>query len=101
MPKDTTYSSEPFIYKSRGLSARPATDQVPPDSYLNLMNCQERQENSMSSRFGTMIINRDAVGAGTNNHFFTSPVVNLGRMLYQANAWRYAGLSDGTLWRRL
>lgn len=101
MPKDPLYSPAPFIYKSRGLSARPATDQVPPDAYLNLMNCQERQENSMSSRFGTVIINRDPDGTvGGQNYFFSSPVTSLGRMLYQGNTWRYAGIQGGQLYRR-
>ncbi len=100
MSQDSDYRPAPFIYKSRGLTARPITDQAPEYTYLDLLNCLERDENSMSSRFGTTIINRDPAGTGTNNYYFNSPVTSLSRLNYQSNAWRYAGLADGSLWRR-
>jgi hypothetical protein len=54
----------------------------------------------MSSRYGTIIINRDPAGAGTSNHYFTQPVTSLSRLTFQGSAWRYAGLADGSLQRR-
>src|ERR1700722_7727336 len=100
MSIDTTYKPEEYVYRDKGLIARDELDQAPPYTYLNNLNCLEREENAMSSRFGTQIINRDAVGSGTTNHFFPAAVTSLSRLNYQSNAWRYAGLGDGTLWRR-
>jgi hypothetical protein len=100
MSIDTAYRPVEYIYKSRGLAARPIEDQAPEYVYLQLMNWLEREEFAMSSRFGTQIINRDATGSGTSNHYFASPITSLSRLNYQSSAWRYAGLADGTLWRR-
>lgn len=100
MAQDTQYGPIPFVYRSLGVIARDITDQAPEYTYLNLLNCLEREENAMSSRYGTTIINRDPTGTGTSNYYFTSPVTTISRLTYQSNAWRYAGLSDGTLWRR-
>lgn len=100
MSIDTQYVAEPLIYKSHGLWARNIYDQCPPYVYLQYMNILERAEDSVSSRYGTQIINRDAVGSGTSNHYFSSPVTSLARFNYQTNAWRYAGLADGSLQRR-
>lgn len=99
MAQDITYRPVPYIFKSRGLIARDIVDQCPEYTYLQLLNCLEREENSMSSRYGTTIINRDPVGTGTSNYYFANPVTSLSRLTYQGNAYRYAGLSDGTLWR--
>ena len=100
MAQDTQYTPVPFIYKSRGAVARPILDQAPEYTYLQLLNGQEREENSMSSRYGTMIINRDPLGGGISNHFFSSPVTSLARLAFQGDSFRYAGLSNGTLQRR-
>ena len=100
MSVDTQYSPVPYVYKSRGAVARPIQDQAPEYTYLQLLNGQEREESAMSSRYGTVIVNRDAQGSGTSNYFFTSPVTSLSRLSFQAGAWRYAGLGDGSLWRR-
>jgi hypothetical protein len=100
MPLDTKYQAVPLIYRSRGLTARPAQDQAGEFVYLNMMNCLERSENAMSSRYGTQIINRDPTGGGTSNHFFATPIVSLGRLVYLSNSYRYASSSDGNLWRR-
>src|SRR5579863_855120 len=97
MPPDNEYNSVPFIYKSAGLVARSILDQAPPFTYLDNLNCLEREENAMSSRFGSTIINRDPTGVGTNNYYFSSPVVSLAKLAYQSTAARYAGLSNGTL----
>jgi len=100
MTQDTKYAPVELIYKSRGLVARNTQDQLPPETYLNLLNCLERTEESISSRYGTQIINRDPAGTGTANHYFTAPVTSLARMTYLGQAYRYAGLGDGTLQRR-
>jgi hypothetical protein len=100
MAEETTYKSIPFIYRDRGLITRDIEDQCPPDTYLNDLNCLSRAENSMSSRYGTIIINRDPAGTGTSNYYFTEPVTSLSRLTFLGSAWRYAGLSDGSLWRR-
>ncbi len=100
MAQDTEYRPVPYVYKSRGLTARDIEDQAPEYTYLQLLNCLERAENSMSSRYGTQIVNRDPVGTGTSNYYFTEPVTSITRLNYQSNSWRYAGLSDGSLWRR-
>ncbi len=97
---ETNYLEIPFLYESRGLEARSEIDRCPPRVFIDLLNCLERDESSMSSRFGTIIQNRDAVGAGTANHFFSSPVTTIARLNYQSSAQRYAGLADGTLWTR-
>ncbi len=95
----TNYSSKPFLYSSRGLSARYAPDRVPQGFYIDCLNIFEREENTFSSRYGSQILNRDAAGAGTSNYFFTSPVTSLARLLYRGAASRIAGLADGTLWQ--
>ena len=100
MAQDTTYRPVPYIFKSKGLIARNIVDQCPEYTYLQLLNCLEREEDAMSSRYGTTIINRDPAGTGTNNYYFTQPITSLSRLTYQGNAYRYAGLADGSLWRR-
>ncbi len=104
MAEDTVYSPHPLVYKSQGIVAREIEDQMPPNTYLDFQNILERDENAISSRYGTKIVNRDAAGAGTSNYFFSSPVTSLSRLAYVSSgsqyAFRYAGLSDGTLWRR-
>lgn len=100
MSVDTDYKPIPYIYKSRGLIARNIEDQAPEHTYLDMQNCLEREEDAMSSRYGTQIICRDPIGTGTSNYYFNQPVTSLSRLNYQASAWRYAGLSDGSLYRR-
>lgn len=101
MPAETSYKSVNYVYRSRGLWARWALDECPEYAYLDLLNCLERGEEEMSSRFGTQIINRDPNGTPSGqNYFFSSPVTNLAKLNYQSGAWRYAGLSDGSLYRR-
>lgn len=101
MAQDSRYLPIPFLYASRGLAARFETDRVPQGYFLNILNGFEREESSLSSRYGYQIINRDpsSVSPG-RNYFFTSPVTSIARMIYQGNPQRYAGLADGTLWQR-
>jgi hypothetical protein len=100
MSIDTSYSPIPYIYESRGLIARDQIDQAPEYTYIQLMNCLEREERAMSSRYGSQIVNRDPVGSGHANYYFSSPVTSLSRLTYQSNAYRYAGLGNGSLQRR-
>lgn len=101
MPQqDTKYAPQTVIYRSRGLIARPVTDQPPPESYLDLLNALEREENSMSSRYGTVVINRDPVGYGIQNYAFAAAGRALARLAYLGSSYRYVGLADGTLQRR-
>lgn len=103
MAAETKYKSVGMIMRSRGLMARPATDQPPSENfYLNMDGALEREEASCSTRYGSTIINRSPNGTigGTNNFLPSEPVI-LARLkgLYGATA-RYAALADGTLWRR-
>src|ERR1700734_1111284 len=100
MTQDTTYAPIPIIYKSRGLIARTVTDQAPPNFYLNMMNCLEREEEAMSSRYGVSMITRDPNGtiAGVN-YPLPAPINSLARLTYQGTPHRYAGLTNGELFR--
>jgi hypothetical protein len=101
MAADTVYTAHPYVYQSVGLVARPILDRAPEHSYLDMRNCFEREEGSMSSRFGTEIINRDPNGTiGGQNYYFTSPANTLAKLAYGAFAYRYAGLENGSLYRR-
>ena len=100
MSQDAEYSAVPYLYKNRGAVAREGLDRSPEFTYLQLLNIQNRQEDELSSRYGTIIVNRDPAGIGANNYFFTSPPTTLSRFVNQGQSWRYAGLADGTLWRR-
>lgn len=105
MSQDTSYAPVPMLYESHGLVARFVADEAPPNTYLNAMNCLERAENAMSSRYGTQIINRDPVGTGpipvgTANYFFDNPITTLARLTYLTSAYRYGGDSEGNLYRR-
>ncbi len=100
MSQDTAYQPVPYVYIDKGLIARDIEDQCPPGTYLQAMNTLARSENAMSSRYGTQVVNRDAVGSGTSNHYFPAAVTSLSRLNYQSNAWRYAGLANGSLQRR-
>ena len=100
MADEKNYKSVPFIYNSHGLDSRHAPDRVPEGFYINNLNAFEREEGNLSSRYGTRIINRDPYGSGTSNFYFPSPVTSLARLLFQGQAYRYAGLQNGTLWRR-
>ena len=58
------YSPVEFLFKSHGLLARYAEDRAPESTYLDFRNCLERAEDSLSTRYGTSIINHDLAGAG-------------------------------------
>jgi hypothetical protein len=100
---DTQYKSIPWTFDSKGLMSRPSTDR-PPDAhfYQNMEGCFEREESAMSSRYGSVIVNRDPDGTPSGqNHPLPSAPVTLSRILGLSGVnYRYAGLANGTLWRR-
>lgn len=101
MAEDTKYAPKPFLYTSRGLAARWEYDRVPEGYYVSFMNALEREENSLSSRFGYTIVNRDPNGTPSGqNYYFSAPVVSLAKLNFQNNPQRFAVLGDGSLWQR-
>jgi len=103
MPPDTIYTPVPFIFVSRGLTARNIPDQPPDGTYLNLDSAEEREESAMSSRFGSQIVNRDpeisSMFSGVN-YYLPSEINTLTRLKSSSSTWRYAGDVEGNLWRR-
>lgn len=103
MAKDTTYSSRPWIFNSKGLMARPANDRPPNENfYLNMAGAQEREESAISTRWGSTMLTRDPNGTtnGTNYFLPSSPVVLSRLRSLLGQTYRYAALSNGTLYRR-
>src|SRR5271165_216957 len=101
MSVDQTYKAFPLIYKSRGLVARYISDETPAGSYLDFLNCLERAENSVSSRYGYEIVNRDPAGTiGGQNYYFANPIIHLDHLSYTGQAFRYAADTLGNLYRR-
>lgn len=103
MATDPKYKPIPWIFKSRGLMARPATDQPPEEHYfLNTTGMLEREENAVSTRNGYTIINRDSDStvSGTNYFLPFAPVVLARLKSLNSAIYRYAALSNGTLYRR-
>jgi len=102
--KEVTYKSVPWIFDSRGIMARPATDR-PPDQhqYQSMTGCYERSESSISSRYGNQILNRSVTLSGlfSGNFPLSAAPVTLARLLsIGGNSYRYAGLANGELHRR-
>lgn len=101
MSQDTIYKSIAMRFASHGIIARDATDTAPQSTYLNLANCEEREENAMSTRYGSQIVSRDPytlIGLG-QNYYFDDPIHTLSRLKYGSATWRYAG-SGENLYRR-
>ena len=98
---DTAYQPISWIFTSKGVIARWATDRAPDGTYLTLNNAEERQEVAMSSRYGSIIVNRDPDGtpSGTN-YFLPHEIVTISRLAANGSAWRYAFDVNGTIWRR-
>lgn len=93
---DSAYKTFPARFASKGVMARNADDTVPEGMYLNLANVEELTENTLTSRLGSILINR--TGAVVNS--LGLAVHSLGRLVgLNGNTWRYAG-SGGVLNRR-
>lgn len=101
MAQDAKYKPFPYIFDSKGIYARFTIDRPPGEGYyLNLSSAEEREERSLSSRYGSTIFNRDPQGVGTNNYFFASAPSTIARLVSGNSNWRYVGLANGSLWRR-
>ena len=101
MPENPYKPYQLLISPFKGLFARESLDRVPSGGFLNLSGCLEREEHAISTRYGSVLINRDAHLAGTSNYFFTRAPVVLARLrALGGNTYRYAVLADGSLWRR-
>lgn len=91
------YAKFPFSFINKGWQARYVLD-VPPDphTYLNLTNIQSREENTLSSKYGTDSITND----GTNNTPLPDANVHTLTRLKSINqVYRYAGAGTN-LYRR-
>lgn len=93
---DQNYQLFEYGLHNKGIVARFITDDAPPESYLNLDGWESRQENSISSRLGPMMITTN----GTNNTPLTDTNVHtLRRLKGISQTWRYAG-AGANLYRR-
>ena len=98
---DTTYKPVNVRFESKGIIARNTPDTAPPNTFLALTGCEERQENALSSRLGSLIITRDPNGTpGGQNYPLVAHPIALARLAYNGNFYRYAGDSSGNLYRR-
>lgn len=105
MPRESGFKPFPFLFISKGLHAREAVDRLPDGAYLNMEGILEREENALSSRFGSIIVNREPdtppYGHSPANYLFPSAPVVLSRLRsLNGSTYRYAALADGSLWRR-
>lgn len=101
MSTDTKYSSIPYLFRSRGIVARPIIDRAPEFTYLNLANVEEREEDAFSSRYGCQIVNRDpdSVPLGTNYLLPQKPTTLTRLKSLLGSTFRYAN-SGSLLYRR-
>src|SRR5579859_6558629 len=93
---DQAYRTFPNTFFSKGIVARLTDDTLQPGQYLNLDNCEEQVENAVSSRLGSVIVNR------TNAQVYPlpAPVHSMTKLLgLNGSAWRYAGAGTN-LYRR-
>ena len=101
MAVDTSYREFPILMKSLGIVARQALDRSPVGFWLNENNAEERVEEAISSRLGSVIINRDPNSTpGGVNYFLLNPVTCLSRLkALNGQTFRYAN-SGPALYRR-
>lgn len=93
---DPQYRTFPFVFANRGLVARYSVDRPPPQTYLDLNNCEAKEENSLSTRFPYSILTHD----GTNSLPLGASVHSLGRLKGLSQTYRYAG-AGSSLFRRV
>lgn len=94
---DPVYKEHAFLFQSRGIQARPADDTLENAAYLNLANCEELAENAFSQRLGSTLINK----TGTTVNALSGIVKSVYKLAgLNGAAWRYAGTSNGILYRR-
>lgn len=89
MPQQQEYKTVSLVFQNHGLVARYAIDRATdPAMYLNLDNLECRQENALSSRYGTQSITNN----GTSSVPLPASVHSLGRMKALAGVVnRFAG----------
>ena len=87
---EQVYRDQPFIFGSKGIVARYALDRCPPQTYLNTQNLEARQENALSTRLGSYVVNTDPISAG-NLPLGAGSVYGLARLKTQTATYRYAG----------
>ena len=103
MPADPIYRSLPLpLGAGRGIVARPIIDRAPEGTWLSLFNCESREEGALSSRYGSIIVNRDPDGTSNGQNYFLPSQINTITRLKSLNdqQWRYAGTQAGILYRR-
>jgi len=91
------FKTQPILFHNKGLLARVAVDQAPPDTYLNLLNIESREENALASRFGRSVITKNTT-SHQNLPLYSAglaplPVLSMHRMVYQTSKYRYAATS--------
>lgn len=88
---EQAYKDFPYILNSKGIVARYAPDQCPPQTYLNLQNLEVRQENAISSRLGRSVVN-STQGTGNLPIFsgISGAIHSLGRLKTSTTTFRYA-----------
>lgn len=93
---DQSYTLFEYELKNHGITAKFIVDDVPQQTFLNLANCESRQENSIDSRLGPAMVTTN----GTNNTPLADTNVHtLKRLKGTSNTWRYAGAGTN-LYRR-
>jgi hypothetical protein len=103
MPTETMYRSTSFILAAKsGIVARPIIDRAPEGTWLSLLNTASREEDALSSRFGSIIVNRDLNGTPNGENYFLPSQINTITRLkgLGGNVWRYAQSGNG-LYRRV
>jgi hypothetical protein len=82
---------------NHGIQAKWIVDDSPQQTFLNLANCESRQENSIDSRLGPAMITTN----GTNNTPLADTNIHTLKRLKSTlgNTWRYAGAGTN-LYRR-
>lgn len=80
-----------------GIQARYIYDVPPPNSWLNYLNCESREEGATSSRFGLSALSTNGISA---NFPLGAPVNSLSKMQGIGTPYRYAGTTAGKLFRR-
>lgn len=100
--KDPVYTPHVILLTSKGLIARDAIDRCPEGTFLDMEGALERQENTISTRYGYKIINREPdTSTSPANYLFTyEPVAIASMRRLDGVTCRYVFLADGSVWFR-
>jgi len=92
---DSPYSSQNFLFSSKGVIAHAVEDSAPPGTYLSLLNVEEIEENGLATRLGTTILSA-AEGIVKPLGGSAGVVHSLSRLPgLTGSSWRYAGKGNG------